>query len=73
MYEPVGPIAGRPGFFQGFKTLTDEGARQELLERFAEVCVKRDRTECERCKGRGYTKEDGRIGCSSCHGLGAHE
>ena len=76
MFRPIQPIAAVNGFpiqagwYGAFETASAEQAREALLEQFRAVVTPCSGTECPRCQGRGYTRQDGRVGCEVCHGRG---
>jgi hypothetical protein len=73
MYQPTDPLPVRPGTeprYGAFRTLTNEGARYELLDEFANKITPSTGTTCANCDGWGYTKSAQWIGCSECHGTG---
>jgi hypothetical protein len=70
-YVPFNPLPGPAGRFGAFRTLTDEQSREALREEWSKRVVSMPGETCPRCKGRGYTKQDGRVGCETCHGRGA--
>lgn len=70
------------GFFDSFETLTDEQARQGLLDAWAtpeQQIYNLMHTTCPSCKGQGYLKhrtKGGQVvrencGCPQCKGTGA--
>ena len=71
------------GYFASFETLTDEQAKQALLDAWStpeqQIYNLMHRT-CGTCNGRGYKVERDRrgrviaaenVGCTTCHGTGA--
>lgn len=70
------------GFFESFETLTDEQARQALLDAWAtpdQQLYNLMHDTCPTCKGQGYVKhraKGGQVvrencGCPQCLGTGA--
>lgn len=78
MYLPIQPLGN--GFYSSFETLTDDQAKQQLLEAWStpeQQAYNRSTVQCIECKGWGYKiirrgKETIRenTGCPKCLGLG---
>ena len=70
------------GYHASFETLTDEQARQQLLDAWStpeQQLYNLMHKTCPTCKGQGYVKHRGKggqvvrenCGCPQCHGTGA--
>ena len=82
MFRPIGKLEGIGGgaSYQAFETLTDEQAKQELLNAWStpeQQEYNRSTTQCPSCRGWGYKiirrgRETIRetVGCQTCLGLG---
>lgn len=78
MFRPIDKLES--GFFKAFETLTDEQAKQSLLEAWStpeQREYNENTVQCSGCKGWGYRiirrgRETIRetVGCAECLGLG---
>jgi hypothetical protein len=69
MYQPINPIAGRPGFFGAFLTNDGETVAADWRREWDQIITRNRHPVCGECKGFGYRKGE-RVGCPTCHGLG---
>lgn len=65
MYRPIDPIA--PGSYRAFETASDEAIQESVK---GALVASAAGPVCPRCDGWGSTKDDGRIACGDCHGIG---
>ena len=77
-FKPIHPIEAVNGYsvkgwYNSFIMGTEEQSRQALVESWTTPAQRKfnaQHDQCPRCRGRGYTRKDGRVGCHICQGLG---
>lgn len=74
---PITEVNGfdiKPGYYGQFRMATVEESRQALINAWT-TPEQRERNAahhtCGRCRGRGYTRRDQRVGCFKCGGTGS--
>ena len=78
-FKPIHPIEAVNGYavkgwYNSFLMGTPEESREALINSWTtpeQRKYNREHTTCPRCRGRGYTRKDGRVGCNVCTGTGS--